>query len=96
MIPITRDFKKIKPPVVPKEIIIIDDELPDIEIPELIFTSDNAGPDISFEFDTDPEVAEEPDFVIVENMPEYRGKDQSYFQKHLQQLVKYPMAAQEA
>ena len=42
------------------------------------------------------EVPDETPFIIVQNMPTYKGKDKSFFQKHLQTLVKYPAEAQDA
>lgn len=85
-------------PVTPEVFLIIDDTEPDIEDINIDWGSEigtNDGVDLTF-YDNDEEEVEEPDFfVIVEKMPTYNGGTQADFQRHLQQLVKYPEEAQE-
>jgi protein TonB len=93
---VTRIKEKIKPPAMPEEILIIDNE---IDLPEDLtdFTVDiNIDTDIDFIFFEDE--PEEPDvlgFFAVQNPPVYNGGSQNEFQKHLQKLVTYPEVAQE-
>jgi protein TonB len=92
MTEITRpEVKKVKPPAPPTIIIEIDND-DDVEDPDFDFSVEvNEDTEMPFfEFEPDDE-AEEPDyFVLVEDMPTYKGNDQSYFQRHLQELVIYP------
>lgn len=93
-----REPPKPKPPMMPIEFLVIKDVDIDIDDPEINFSVD-----IKSDGDVDyTQMADEPDaiddfpHIIVENMPTYKGKDKAAFQKHLQELVKYPLEAQEA
>ncbi len=92
---ITRpEIEKPKPPVVPVEIIIIDDPTIDIDEPDNIWSIED-DPTIGLipiEFDEE-EVKDDIPFIKVEKMPSYMGGDETKFQKHLQQLVIYPTQA---
>jgi protein TonB len=99
MIEITRpEPPKQVAPVIPIEIIRIDDAIPDIESPDFNFTTETTLEglvDIVYwepreEESSDPEI-----FIRVEKMPTYHGGSEAEFQKHLQQLVIYPREAQE-
>lgn len=89
------EVEKPKPPVVIEEIVVIEDELPDVEIPDDAFLSDidvNGAIDLYF-IEEDDDVVDDVPFVRVEQMPSYMGGDENKFQKHLQQLVVYPTQA---
>ncbi len=89
---------KPKPPIIPDEVIVIDDDDPIIDEPDIDWGQDidaDDAFDLTFWEETDEPDAGPEIFVRVEKMPSYKGGDQSKFQKELQQLVKYPLKAQE-
>ncbi|MBN2487064.1 MAG: energy transducer TonB [Bacteroidales bacterium] len=98
LIPITRtEAEKQVAPVKPEEFIIIDDSEPDITDIDIDWESEvgiNEGIGL-YIYEPEEEVADPDIFIRVEKMPSYRGGTEADFQKHLQQLVKYPMEAQE-
>jgi protein TonB len=97
MTEITRpEVKKVKPPAPPTIIIEIDND-DDFEDPDFDFSVEvNEDTEMPFyDFEPDDEVEEDIPLYIAEHMPTYKGKDQAYFQRHLQQLVVYPKEAQE-
>ena len=98
IIPITRpEIEKPVVPIKPEEFIIIDNSEPEIDDGNIDWGSEigaSEGYELSF-YDTRDE-PEEPDFFVkVEKMPSYNGGTEADFQRHLQQLVKYPEEAQE-
>lgn len=98
IIPLTMP-KEQKPivPIKPEEFIIIDNNDPEIDNIEIDWGSEidiNEGLELTF-YETEEEESEPEIFVIVEKMPTYKGGTEADFQKHLQQLVKYPSEAQE-
>ncbi len=98
MIEITRpEPPKIKPPVVIEDFLVIEDSEPDIPLPDIDWgdVDETSTYNLSI-WEPKEERVEEPEiFIRVEKMPTYDGGNESQFQKHLQQLVKYPRQAQE-
>ncbi len=97
IVQITRtEIKKPKPPIAPEEIIIIEDTEPEID-DEFDFRSEigiNDGIILpEFDFEQEKNVEDPKIHVIVENMPQYHGGNESEFQKHVQGIVKYPETA---
>ncbi len=98
MIPITREITKVKPPRVPEVIIIVDEEEPiidDFEIDWSVETNSSEAMEY-YEFEDETEEIDVVDFFALQDPPSYHGGSQNEFQKHLQKLVKYPLAAQNA
>lgn len=98
MMQITRpEPPKLLPPPVPVILISITDDKPE-DINTDIFKNE-VDPTDKIEFTIWEPKAEEPAdlgiFHRVEKMPTYRGGTEAEFQKHLQQLVRYPQEAQE-
>lgn len=85
------------PPMMPIEIIVIKDIEENIDEPDFIWTTDIPFDGIVDFYDFPEEISEVIDepFIKVEKMPTYQGNSTVYFQRHLQQLVKYPKIAQE-
>jgi periplasmic protein TonB len=98
LIPLTKqEVAKPAVPVRPEEFIIVDNSEPELEDIEIDWGSEiglNENVDLTF-YEPEEEAAESEIFVIVQKMPKYRGGTEADFQKHLQQLVKYPDEAQE-
>lgn len=98
LVPITRaEPQKQKPPMVFEEIAIFDDLDADIEEADFTFDTEiDPGDALNFSIFDDIDEAAEPDiFVIVEKQPTYHGGTEREFQNHVQQLVRYPVRAQE-
>lgn len=95
LIDVTRSEKSIpKPPVVPFELIIVDDPEIIIDEPEIADVEKTPASNYKpWEFTTKSETAEPDSFVIVEEMPKYRKGTVVNFQKHVQELVDYPQNA---
>ncbi|MBN2487065.1 MAG: energy transducer TonB [Bacteroidales bacterium] len=93
LIPVTRVEKTLPPPpVMPVELIIINDPLIDIDEPDNFLNVDARWNDPTNVYKIKPvdETAEVDSFWIVEEMPKYRNGPVQNFQKHVQELVKYP------
>lgn len=103
MIPITEmdEMQPETPPEVPKvtEIFEIVDDNVAIEN-EILFEDDEADFDdeiqmYDFEVTEEEEEEEEEIFVVVEDMPTFRGGDVNKFREWVQQRIKYPQIAAE-
>ncbi|MFO7851265.1 MAG: energy transducer TonB [Bacteroidota bacterium] len=103
MIPITEmeEQQPEAPPEVPKvtEIFEIVEDDVDIEN-EVLFEDDEADIDeevqmYDFEVTEEEEEEEEEIFVVVEDMPTFRGGDVNKFREWVQQRIKYPQIAAE-
>jgi len=100
IIPVTRQ-EEVKPPPPPppqvvEELLIVEDdvEIEDELIIEDIEADQDMAIDFSFEME-DEEQAEEEVFVIVEDMPSFRGEGQDGFRKYIAQNLNYPEIAAE-
>ncbi len=83
------------PPQVIEQLNIVED---DLEIDEIDFESVDADEDMSLElvvFEEEEESGEEEVFVIVEDMPTFRGGDLNDYRNYVQTNLKYPEIAQE-
>lgn len=83
------------PPQVIEQLNIVED---DLEIEEIDFESVDADEDMSLElvvFEEEEEAAEEEVFVIVEDMPTFRGGNLNDYRIYVQKNLKYPEIAQE-
>jgi protein TonB len=81
------------PPQVVEVLNIVED---DVEIEEIEFESMDADEDMSLDlvvFDEEEEAAEEEVFVIVENMPTFKGGDLNDFRNYIQKSINYPEIA---
>ena len=93
---VTRMEKKLlKPPVLPTQIIAVPDPTIIIDEPTIFFNVDgNPSENIpDWVFKTTEETAIEDTFIVVEEMPKYRGGDVINFKNHVQELVVYPQEA---
>jgi protein TonB len=95
LIDVTRSEKSLpKPPVVPFELIIVEDPAIIIDEPELPDVEKTpTGPYKPWIFQKGEESAVPDSFFIVEEMPKYRGGTVENFKKHVQELVEYPQDA---
>jgi periplasmic protein TonB len=95
MTDITRVEKSIpKPPVMPTEIIIVKDPTIIIDEPQIADVEKfNPWEAINLTIKKKIENPIEDTFRIVEDMPKYRKGTVANFQKHVQELVKYPQEA---
>lgn len=100
IIPVTRQ-EEVKPPPPPppqvvEELLIVEDdvEIEDELVIEDIEADQDMAIDFSFEME-DEEQAEEEVFVIVEDMPSFRGEGQDGFRKYIAQNLQYPEIAAE-
>jgi protein TonB len=83
------------PPQVVEVLNIVED---DVEIEEIEFESMEADEDMEMElvvFEEEEEVAEEEVFVIVEDMPKFKGGDMNEFRSWVFKNLRYPEIAQE-
>ena len=83
------------PPQVVEMISIVED---DVEIEEIDFESMEADEDMSLDlvvFEEEEEASEEEVFVIVEDMPGFKGGDLNEFRNWVFKNLKYPQIAQE-
>ncbi len=99
LMPITRpEQPKILPLLMPEEIILIKDDVPEFDNPNIDWTSeiDPNAKMLVYDFPDETKVIDDIPFVIVQKMPRYKNGDQLAFQKHLQKLVVYPQEAQNA
>ncbi len=100
IIPVTRQ-EEVKPPPPPppqvvEELLIVEDdvEIEDELIIEDIEADQDMAIDFSFEMEDEEQAAEEV-FVIVEDMPSFRGEGQDGFRKFIAQNLQYPEIAAE-
>ncbi len=83
------------PPVVVEVLNIVED---DVEIDEFEMESNEVDADMDIEpvfFEEEEEAAEEEVFVIVEDMPTFRGGNLNDFRNYIQKNLKYPEIAAE-
>ena len=100
IIPITRqqDQPPPPPPTPPQvfELNIVED---DVEIEDQLELDDmEADDDLAMEFvpfEDEEEIDEEEVFIIVEDMPKFKGGDQNTFRAWIQQNLRYPEIAAE-
>jgi protein TonB len=101
IIPITRQQEVLPPPPPPppqvvEEITIVED---DVEIEdELLLDDVEADQDMEIEiveFEEEDEEAEEEVFIVVEDMPTFKGGDLNTFRNYIQKSMRYPQIAQE-
>lgn len=89
---ITRNEKTIpKPPVVPIEIIIVEEpecDFDDLEIPDI--EKGETGPYNPIILKPKTEEPDNDPVTVAEEMPKYRKGPVQNFQKHVQELVEYP------
>ena len=91
------EVQKPAPPPMPIDFDIIDDPMIEIDDDPIEWTSDinvNDGLFPIFDLEDEEPVSDEP-FIRVEKMPTYQGNPTVYFQRHLQELVRYPQTAAE-
>jgi protein TonB len=103
MIPITEmeEIQPETPPEIPKVTEIFEIVEDDVEIDnEILFEDDDMDLDeeiqmYDFVVDEEQEEEEEEIFVVVEDMPTFRGGDVNKFREWVQKRVKYPQIAAE-
>lgn len=86
------------PPPPPQVIEVLNIVEDDVEIEEIDFESMEADEDMSLDlvvFEEEEEAAEEQVFVIVEDMPKFKGGDLNDFRNYIQKNLEYPQIAQE-
>ncbi|MBN1115771.1 MAG: energy transducer TonB [Bacteroidales bacterium] len=88
---------RLAPPPIPVNFIQIKDAEINIDEPDFNFSTeiDIDGEMELYPYEPEDDAVEESIFVIVEKMPTYRNGTEANFQKHVQQLVKYPAIAQQ-
>ncbi len=98
MMPITRNIVKVKPPRVPETIIVVHEDEPIIDDPDIDWNVEISSTDgiELIELEDEKEVEDVLPFFKIEDQPSYHGGNQNEFQKHLQRLVRYPLDAQES
>ena len=97
--PITRPKaeipEKVEPPVFELETVDDNEDIEDIDLSQLITDIDEMDPINIIDFNEPTEKVEE-EFVKVEFMPTFMGKDGRYFRNYVASNVKFPVSAVES